>query len=241
MPSYLVETFLARGRAGERTASEARARSAAAELTQAGTEVSFDGVIHVPEDEICFFMFGAPSSRDAALVGAASRARPASRGRGGHVRRRRKHMLKDSSWRDVLRSFALLVVAALTVLAAPARCPGGHGDGVERERVERAVRRGGAGAAGIGAAPGDGARSRLRRGERDRRPLRRLPAHVTSGAAVRLEGGGGRDRGVPRAAAPRSGAAEWCSTRSTPRRWRRFRTARRRHAGSGSGRPLRRR
>ena len=68
MPSYLVDTYLARGQAGERTAREARARSAAEELTQAGTEVRFDGVIHVPEDEICFFMFGAPSSREAALV-----------------------------------------------------------------------------------------------------------------------------------------------------------------------------
>jgi hypothetical protein len=68
VPSYLVETYLARGHAGERTACEARARSAAAELTQAGTCVRFDGAIHVPEDEICFFVFGAPSSRDAALV-----------------------------------------------------------------------------------------------------------------------------------------------------------------------------
>jgi hypothetical protein len=68
MPSYLVETYLARGLAGERTAREARARSAAAELTEAGTSVRFDGVIHVPEDEICFFVFGAPSSRAAVLV-----------------------------------------------------------------------------------------------------------------------------------------------------------------------------
>jgi hypothetical protein len=68
MPSYLVETFLAHGPAGERTEREARARSAADELTQAGTCVRFDGVIHVPEDEICFFVFGAPSSREAALV-----------------------------------------------------------------------------------------------------------------------------------------------------------------------------
>ena len=68
MPSYLVETFLARGLAGERTAREARARSAAEELTRAGTCVRFDGVIHVPEDEICFFVFGAPSGREAALV-----------------------------------------------------------------------------------------------------------------------------------------------------------------------------
>jgi hypothetical protein len=68
MPSYLVETFLAGGHPGERRAREARARSAADELTQAGTCVRFDGVIHVPEDEICFFVFGAPSSREAALV-----------------------------------------------------------------------------------------------------------------------------------------------------------------------------
>jgi hypothetical protein len=66
MPSYLVETYLARGHAEERAAQQARARSAAVELTRAGTRVRLDGVIHVPEDEICFFVFGAPSSRDAA-------------------------------------------------------------------------------------------------------------------------------------------------------------------------------
>ena len=68
MPSYLVETYLARGHAGERTAREGRARSAAEELTRAGTRVRFDGAIHVPEDEICFFVFGAPSGEEAALV-----------------------------------------------------------------------------------------------------------------------------------------------------------------------------
>jgi hypothetical protein len=68
VPSYLVETYLARGVAGERTARERRARSAAAELTRAGTRVGFEGSIHVPEDEICFFTFEAPSGRDAALV-----------------------------------------------------------------------------------------------------------------------------------------------------------------------------
>ena len=68
MPSYLVETYLARGHAGERTAREERARSAAEELTQAGTCVRFDGAIHVPEDEICFFVFGASSGAEAALV-----------------------------------------------------------------------------------------------------------------------------------------------------------------------------
>ncbi len=68
MPCYLVETYLARGGAGERTAREHRARSVAEELTQEGTLVRFDGSIHVPEDELCFFTFDAPSGRDAALA-----------------------------------------------------------------------------------------------------------------------------------------------------------------------------
>ena len=83
MPTYLVETFLARGaagerlaretylargHAGERSALERRARSAAEELTREGTLVCFEGSIHVPEDEICFFTFAAPSGRAAALL-----------------------------------------------------------------------------------------------------------------------------------------------------------------------------
>jgi len=68
MPSYLVETFLPRGAAGERTTRERRARSAAEELTRQGTRVRFDRAIHVPEDEICFFVFDAQSGREAALV-----------------------------------------------------------------------------------------------------------------------------------------------------------------------------
>ena len=68
MPSYLVETFLPRGASGERTARERRARSAADELTRQGTRVRFDRTIHVPGDEICFFIFDAPSGREAALV-----------------------------------------------------------------------------------------------------------------------------------------------------------------------------
>jgi hypothetical protein len=73
MPSYLVETFLQRGSAGERTARERRARSAAEELTREQTPVRFDRSIYVPEDEICFFIFDAASGCDAALV--AQRAR----------------------------------------------------------------------------------------------------------------------------------------------------------------------
>jgi hypothetical protein len=68
VPSYLVETFLARGDARLVTARERRARSAAEKLTQAGTQVRFEGAIHVPGDEMCFFIFDAPSSRDAAIA-----------------------------------------------------------------------------------------------------------------------------------------------------------------------------
>ena len=68
MPSYLVETFLARGAAGEREARERRARSAAEAMAQEGARVRFEGSIHVPEDEICFFTFAAPSGRVAAVV-----------------------------------------------------------------------------------------------------------------------------------------------------------------------------
>ncbi len=68
MPSYLVETYLSRGHADERAVREERARSAAAELTQAGTSVRFDGVIHVPEDETCFFVFDAASGPEAVLA-----------------------------------------------------------------------------------------------------------------------------------------------------------------------------
>jgi hypothetical protein len=66
VPSYLVETYLTRGRTDERLASERRARSAAAELTQGSRLVRFDRSIHLPEDEICFYVFDAPSARDAA-------------------------------------------------------------------------------------------------------------------------------------------------------------------------------
>jgi hypothetical protein len=68
VPSYLVETYLARGQARERAAQELRARSAAEELSEGRVRVRFDRSIYVPEDEICFFLFDAPSGRDAALA-----------------------------------------------------------------------------------------------------------------------------------------------------------------------------
>ena len=68
MPSYLVETYLARNQPGERSARERRASAAAEQLTRERTRVRFDHSIHLPEDEICFFVFHAPTSRDAALA-----------------------------------------------------------------------------------------------------------------------------------------------------------------------------
>ena len=68
MPSYLVETYLARGAAGGRAARECRAHSAAEELAREGIPIAFDGSIHVPEDELCFFVFSAPTGRDAAVA-----------------------------------------------------------------------------------------------------------------------------------------------------------------------------
>jgi hypothetical protein len=65
MPSYLVETYLPRADPEERAARERRARSAADELTRASTRVRFERSIHVPEDEICFYVFDAPSPGDA--------------------------------------------------------------------------------------------------------------------------------------------------------------------------------
>ena len=68
MPKYLVETYLARSLAGERASRERRAGSAAEEFAERGTRVRFDRSIYVPEDEICFFVFDAPSSREATLA-----------------------------------------------------------------------------------------------------------------------------------------------------------------------------
>jgi hypothetical protein len=66
MPSYLVETYVAHRYAGERETYERRARSAALQLTREGTPIRLERSIHIPDDEICFFVFDAPSSVDAA-------------------------------------------------------------------------------------------------------------------------------------------------------------------------------
>ena len=64
MPSYLVETFLPRGNAGDRHERERATSSAAEALTRDGTPIRFGGSIYVPEDEICFYSFDAPSVGD---------------------------------------------------------------------------------------------------------------------------------------------------------------------------------
>ena len=68
MPSFLVESLLPRGAAGERLGRERRAAEAAAELTRTGTRVEFRGSIHVPEDEMCFFAFEAEAGGDVAIA-----------------------------------------------------------------------------------------------------------------------------------------------------------------------------
>ena len=68
MPSYLVETFLARCHAADRAALRGSRALGRRRADAEGTRVGFGGVIHVPEDETCFFVFRAPSSREAALV-----------------------------------------------------------------------------------------------------------------------------------------------------------------------------
>jgi hypothetical protein len=73
VPTYLVETYLGQGLPGERSVRAERARLAADELTLHGVPVRFERSIHVPGDELCFFVFDAPDGQTAALV--AERAR----------------------------------------------------------------------------------------------------------------------------------------------------------------------
>ena len=68
MQSYLVEAYISSGDQRLRESWERRARSAAEELTTRGTDVRFIRSLHVPEDELSFFVFDAPSRRDAALA-----------------------------------------------------------------------------------------------------------------------------------------------------------------------------
>jgi hypothetical protein len=69
VPSYIVETYLSRREVEEFVVREQRARSAAEELTHGKkTRVRFERSIHVPDDEICFYVFDGPSARDVMSV-----------------------------------------------------------------------------------------------------------------------------------------------------------------------------
>ncbi|HET7739083.1 MAG TPA: hypothetical protein VFL67_00355 [Mycobacterium sp.] len=68
MPKYLVETYLARSHSGHLTALERRARLAAEAVSRQRTAVRFYESIHVPEDEICFYVFDAANAHDVADV-----------------------------------------------------------------------------------------------------------------------------------------------------------------------------
>lgn len=68
MTQFLVEVFTPRASAEKLAAAERRARLAAKRLSGAHGEVRFVQATYIPEDEIRFFVFDAPSARKAALV-----------------------------------------------------------------------------------------------------------------------------------------------------------------------------
>ena len=142
VPSYLVETYLARGDAGRRVVCERRARSVAAELTGQGTPVRFDRTIHLPEDEICFFVFEAPSATDTAL--AAQRAELGPLRVVEAILSGEENPMKPNDW--------ILVIAVVAVIAC------GAGGALAGERPAPRL-------AGVGTAPepGPGVESDLRR------------------------------------------------------------------------------
>ena len=68
MKQFFIEVFTPRANAGKLAAAERRAISAARRLSNADREVQFVRATYIPEDEICFFVFDAPSGQDAALA-----------------------------------------------------------------------------------------------------------------------------------------------------------------------------
>jgi hypothetical protein len=65
---FLVEVFTPRARAATIAAAERSAISAARSLSNTEGAVRYVRATYIPEDEICFFVFDAPSGRAAALV-----------------------------------------------------------------------------------------------------------------------------------------------------------------------------
>ena len=70
MPSYLIESYLPRSRAGELSAAVSRLRRATESRAAAGAAVRHIRSTFVPSDELCLHLFEA---EDEATVGEASR------------------------------------------------------------------------------------------------------------------------------------------------------------------------
>ena len=70
MPSYLIESYLPRSRAGELPATVSRLRRATESLTAEGAQVRHLRTTFLPNDELCLHLLEAES---AATVGEASR------------------------------------------------------------------------------------------------------------------------------------------------------------------------
>lgn len=68
MPIYLVETYLTPRDRRQRATREGNARRAAAELTRQGTPVRFDGLLDIPDDELCFVSFDTATAELAELA-----------------------------------------------------------------------------------------------------------------------------------------------------------------------------
>jgi hypothetical protein len=68
VPCYLVETYLGRGNARERLVLERRVRTTLAARGTDRTPVRLERSIHIPDDELCFYVFEAASAEEAALV-----------------------------------------------------------------------------------------------------------------------------------------------------------------------------
>ena len=66
MKQFLVEVFTPRAGAATLAAAERRATAAATRVPDA--QVRFVRLTYIPDDEICFFVFDAPSVHDAALA-----------------------------------------------------------------------------------------------------------------------------------------------------------------------------
>ena len=66
---YLLEAYLSRTCAGEAPAAIARARSAVEQMTREGTRIRLLRSFFLPEDELCFCLYEAPSVEAVAEAG----------------------------------------------------------------------------------------------------------------------------------------------------------------------------